>query len=181
MTLPRPLAPLTLLGAALLLACGDRNETPTGLTLDAAAQSASMHSMHGAAVAADPSLDPFTFRAPLNPFRIQQGSEFMIRSNERSDIVIQRSIFAPGAGIWHTHPGPSFIYVIDGDIKLERYTRGEGCRETPVYTAGNTYYEIADQVHRAVVVSQRPAVLLVTRFNIPVNGPITIPAADPGC
>jgi hypothetical protein len=32
-----------------------------------------------------------------------------------------------------------------------------------------------------VVVSATPAVLLVTRFNIPAGAPITVPAADPGC
>lgn len=181
MTPLRRFMPLTLFGALLLLACDEPDATPTGLANDAAVQPADMHAMHGAAVAADPSLDPFTFRAPLDPYRIQQMPEFMIRSTERSDIVIQRSIFAPGAGIWHTHPGPSFVYVIDGEIKLERYTRREGCRQTPVYAPGQAYYEIADQVHRAIVVSKTPAVLLVTRFNIPINGQITIPAADPGC
>jgi quercetin dioxygenase-like cupin family protein len=180
MTPPRFAAPLTVLGVLLLLACGDQEDTPTGL-MQATVQPADMHSMHGAAVAADPSLDPFTFRAPLDPYRIQQMPEFMIRSGERKDIVIQRSIFPSGAGIWHTHPGPSFIYVIDGEIKLERFTPGKGCAQTPVYTPGDAYYEIADQVHRAIVVSSKPAVLLVTRFNIPINGAITIPAADPGC
>jgi hypothetical protein len=29
--------------------------------------------------------------------------------------------------------------------------------------------------------SATPAVLMVTRFNIPVGGAITIPAANPGC
>jgi hypothetical protein len=31
------------------------------------------------------------------------------------------------------------------------------------------------------VVSAEPAVVLATRFNIPVGGLVTIPAADPGC
>jgi quercetin dioxygenase-like cupin family protein len=82
--------------------------------------------------------------------------------------------------MWHTHPGPSFVYVIEGQIKLDRVTK-DGCTETPVFSAGNAYSEGAVEVHRAVVVSSEPAVVLVTRFNIPVGGPITIPAADPGC
>jgi quercetin dioxygenase-like cupin family protein len=82
--------------------------------------------------------------------------------------------------MWHTHPGPSFVYVIEGQIKLERVTK-DGCTETPVFSAGNAYSEVADEVHRAVVVSSEPAVVLVTRFNIPVGGQITKPAADPGC
>jgi quercetin dioxygenase-like cupin family protein len=125
-------------------------------------------------------LEPFTFRAPLDPYKIHQLPDFLMHSKARTDIVVQRSVFAPGPGMWHTHPGPSFIYVIEGQIKLDRFTK-DGCTETPVYGPGNAYSEIADEVHRAVVVSAEPAVVLVTRFNIPVGGPITIPAADPGC
>ena len=125
-------------------------------------------------------LEPFTFRAPLDPYKIQQLPDFQIHSKARTDIVIQRSVFAPGAGMWHTHPGPSFVYVIEGEIKLERSTE-DGCTETPVFRPGNAYSEVADEVHRAVVVSAEPAVVLVTRFNIPVGAAITVPAADPGC
>jgi quercetin dioxygenase-like cupin family protein len=133
---------------------------------------------------ADPAalvLDPFTFRAPLDPYRMHQLPDFMIHSKARTDIVIQRSVFLPGPGMWHTHPGPSFVYVIEGEIKLERFTPKNGCTETPVFGPGNAYFEVADEVHRAVVVSADSAVVLVTRFNIPVGGAITIPAADPGC
>ena len=125
-------------------------------------------------------LEPFTFRAPLDPYKIHQLPDFLMHSKARTDIVIQRSVFAPGAGMWHTHPGPSFVYVIEGEIKVERVTK-DGCTETPVFVAGHAYSEVADEVHRAVVVSAEPAVVLVTRFNIPVGGLITIPAADPGC
>ena len=41
--------------------------------------------------------------------------------------------------------------------------------------------EVANEVHRAVVVSTESAVFLVTRFNIPVGGPFTIPVSEPGC
>jgi quercetin dioxygenase-like cupin family protein len=126
-------------------------------------------------------LTPFTFRAPLDPYHIQQSPDLLMHSNARTDVVIQRSVFAPGAGMWHTHPGPSFIYVIQGELKLERYTRQDGCTETPVYGPGSAYFEVPDQVHRAVVVSSQSAVVMVTRFNIPVGAPFTIPAADPGC
>jgi quercetin dioxygenase-like cupin family protein len=126
-------------------------------------------------------LEPFTFRAPLDPFSIQQLPDFMIHSKATKDIVIQRAVFAPGAGPWHTHPGPSFIYVIEGEIKVERFDKKDGCTESPVHVPGAAYFEVANQVHRAVVVSAEPAVLMVTRFNVPVGQPFTIMAADPGC
>jgi quercetin dioxygenase-like cupin family protein len=135
---------------------------------------------HMTAPVAGVSLEPFTFRAPLDPFRIAQLPDFLIRSKAKTDIVIQQSVFPPGAGMWHTHPGPSFVYVIQGEIRLERVKGGE-CRKTPVRGPGSAYYEIADEVHRAIVVSAEPAVVVATRFNIPVGAPITVPAADPGC
>jgi quercetin dioxygenase-like cupin family protein len=174
---------LALLGATLLLAaCGDAAAPPTAPAEAAGSFAAS----HGATQPATPDValqgaEPFTFRAPLDPYRIQQLPDFMVHSKARTDIVFQRSIFAPGAGPWHTHPGPSFVYVIEGQIKLERFTKADGCVETPVFGPGSSYFEVAEEVHRAVVVSAESAVLLVTRFNIPIGGAITIPAQDPGC
>lgn len=164
----------------LALSCKDHDPGPTG-PLHAADAASSAHSMHGSATVLAADLTPFTFRASLEPYRIHQLPDFLMHSTARKDIVIQRSIFNPGAGPWHTHPGPSFIYVIEGEIKLERHNAKQGCFETPVYRAGEAYSEIADEVHRAVVLSATPAVLLVTRFNIPVGAPLTVPAADPGC
>jgi quercetin dioxygenase-like cupin family protein len=89
----------------------------------------------------------------------------------------RRGIF----GKWHSHPGPSFVYVIEGQVKLEQFTKLDGCTATTVSGPGNAYFEVANQVHRAVVVSGEDAVILVTRFNIPVGKPFTIMAADPGC
>ena len=158
---------LALLAAGGFVACSE----------DAPMAPASMdHSAPVAGVA----LEPFTFRAPLEPYQIHQLPDFLMHSKARTDIVMQRSVFAPGPSMWHTHPGPSFVYVIEGRIKLERATK-EGCIENPVSGPGQVYSEVANEVHRAVVVSAEPAVVLVTRFNIPVGSPITIPAADPGC
>jgi len=142
------------------------------------------HGMAGDHMGGDVStlaLEPFTFRAPLDPFKILQLPDFMIHSNATKDIVIQRAVFAPGAGPWHTHPGPSFIYVIEGELRIDRFNRKDGCTHSPVHIPNTAYFEVANEVHRAVVVSAEPAVLMVTRFNIPVGQPFTIMAADPGC
>jgi quercetin dioxygenase-like cupin family protein len=83
--------------------------------------------------------------------------------------------------MWHTHPGPSFIYVVDGNIKLEKVGQDRGCFETPVYGPGEAYFEVGNQVHRAVVTSSTDAVVIVTRFNVPPGQVFTIPAATPDC
>jgi quercetin dioxygenase-like cupin family protein len=126
-------------------------------------------------------LDPFTFRATLDPYKIHQLPDFMMHSKATTDIVIQRSVFAPGAGPWHTHPGPSFVIVLEGEIKIERFSPKDGCTETQVFQLNDGYFEVANEVHRAVVVSTQSAVILVARFNIPVGGLFTIPVTAPDC
>jgi quercetin dioxygenase-like cupin family protein len=162
-------------GAAwLLVSCSDESTTPT------AVDRASLAVIPLADVSTT-QLDPFTFRAPIDPYQILQLPDFMMRSHTRSDIVMQRSVFVPGAGAWHMHPGPSFVYVIQGQIKLTEYSAKDGCTDTPVRGPGEAYFEEGDHVHRAVVLSSENAVLLVTRFNIPVGGPITISVPAPAC
>jgi hypothetical protein len=53
--------------------------------------------------------------------------------------------------------------------------------DTPIFGTGEAFFEVANEVHRATVVSAESAVLHIVRFNIPVGGPITILAEDPGC
>lgn len=163
----------------LVSACADGSAPPTATNVPAAGPHTMDHMSANFTTAV--AVAPFTVRAPLDPYRIRQLPDFLIHSKATKEIVMQQSVFNPGAGPWHTHPGPSFIYVVEGNIKLVRYNEHDGCHETPVYGPGEAYFEVADEVHRAVVTSQTAAVLLVTRFNIPVGAPITVPAADPGC
>jgi hypothetical protein len=131
-------------------------------------------------VAAAAALDPFTFRAPLRAHHIQQGSNFLIDMKARSDFIIQRSMFT-GTGAWHTHPGLSYAYVIEGRVKLQKFTKEKGCFETRVYNPGDVYIKPPNQLHRAIVVSEEPEWELIVRLNFPIGGPIAVPADDPGC
>jgi quercetin dioxygenase-like cupin family protein len=161
------------LAAGVFVACSEEAPVAPGST----------HGAHGGATDVTTLALPefFTFQAPLDPFKIHQLPDFMIHSKARKDIVMQRSLFPPGATFWHTHPGPSFVGVISGQIKVERFNKKDGCTESPVHLPGDAYFEPPNEVHRAVVVSDEPAVLVVTRFNIPVGQPFTIMADDPGC
>jgi hypothetical protein len=125
-------------------------------------------------------LDAFTFRATLDPYKIHQLPDFMIHSKARSDIIIQRSMFT-GTGAWHTHPGLSYAYVLQGQIKLEKFTKKDGCFETTVYGAGDVYIKPPNELHRAIVVGDEPEWELIVRLNFPVGGPIAIPATAPDC
>jgi len=130
----------------------------------------------------DVSVDPFTYRATIDPYRLLQLPDFMIQQHTRSDIVMQRNVFKPGPGPWHTSPGPSFVYVIQGQLKIQQFSAKEGCIETPVYSAGEVFAHEADLSRRVVVVSSGDAVVLVTRFNIPIGSAPTIPVVPaPTC
>ncbi|HZA25061.1 MAG TPA: hypothetical protein VFA32_21110 [Dehalococcoidia bacterium] len=138
----------------------------------------------GTIVAQDQGPAPFTHRAPLDPYRINQPPDFMVRSRARTDVVMQRLVVPPGDGAWHTHLGPSFLIVTQGQFKLTRFTEKDGCIETEVFGPAEerqALFEVANEVHRPTVLGTEDAVVYITRFNIPVGGAITIPAEDPGC
>jgi quercetin dioxygenase-like cupin family protein len=141
---------------------------------------ATEHTMSASSHVGLQSMDPFTMRAPLEPFRILETPDLMIHSRADTDLVIQRLNFAPGAGGWHTHPGPSFIVVAAGQIKLERYSPKSGCTETQVFEAGDAYFEVANEVHRAVVLSSEDAVLHVARI-IPAGAALSTQMPAPPC
>jgi quercetin dioxygenase-like cupin family protein len=167
--------------AGLTTACNESKDTPTAVRT-ASVATPSLHAMHLSSATVSPSAyTPFTVRGTLAPFKIVQRPDFSIQSNATTDVVMQQALFAPGAGPWHYHPGPSFIYVLQGQIQLERHIEKNICTKTQVFNPGEAYFEVGNQVHRALVVSTDTVVVLVTRFNIPVGAPFTIAATDPGC
>ena len=130
-----------------------------------------------------PSVLPDTFlrRAPIDAFFINQPSDVMIRTHARSDLIIQRLVTPPGPGGWHTHPGPSFGIVEAGEVRITRYSDKTGCVAT-TYRAGDAYYEVANEVHRADVVSTGHAVEYKVRFYTPVGGAFGNPVLNgPTC
>ena len=158
---------------ALLTACKDKVTSP-------AMQGAQGMQEASADIVASQILpEPFTARAPLDPFFINQPSEMMIRANDRRDIAIQRLVTPPGPGSWHIHPGPSFGIVHQGEVMITRYSKKDGCVST-VYGPNQAYFEVAGEVHRATVLGTTTAVEYKARFYTPVGDPFstTVPAPD---
>ena len=159
----------------LLVACTDQVTSPE----DGATQGAS------ASVVTAVVPDNFVIQAPLDPFFINQPGDLMMRSDARTDFAIQRLQVDPGPpGFWHTHPGPTFGIVEQGRVMITRYSKKEGCVSTvygPGEPAGQTYVEVAGEVHRATVLGPVAAVEYKARFYIPLGGALGSPANDPGC
>src|SRR5262249_28004768 len=67
-----------------------------------------------------------------------------------ASVTIVSVSFAPlQAGTWHRHPGPAFVYVIQGTYEL-----GIDHQPTKIYKAGDTFQEPSGCLHR---VSRNPA------------------------
>ena len=150
----------------------------TACSEEAPVAPAMMHDMTGNDAAV--TLEAFTVRAPLDPYSIHQLPDFKIHSKARGDLIIQRSMFT-GTGAWHTHPGLSYAYVLQGQVKLQKFTEKDGCSETRVFGPGEVYIKPPNEIHRAIVVGQDDEWELIVRLNFPEGGPIAFPAADPGC
>ena len=176
---------LTIACATLLLAaCDEPTTSPAGLReADAALATPARGTGASAASALVAAGAPFTVRAPLDPYFINQMPDFMIRSHVRSDLVMQRLVTPPSEGVWHTHPGPSFGIVEQGRVMITRVTR-RGC-VSEVYGPGDpngaAYFEVADEVHRATVLGPTDAVEYKVRFNTPVGAPLSTVVGAPGC
>jgi quercetin dioxygenase-like cupin family protein len=67
-----------------------------------------------------------------------------------SAVTMVEVTFGPGqAGASHRHPGPAFVYVIEGTYEL-----GIDDKPTKIYKAGETFQEPSGCLHR---VSRNPA------------------------
>jgi hypothetical protein len=160
---------------AFFTACRDEVTSPT---LQAAKSPSASLAANLVAIPVLPA--PFTARAALDPFFINQPSEMMLRADERRDFAIQRLVTAPGAGNWHVHPGPSFGIVEQGEVMITRYSKKDGCVST-VYRANDAYFEVAGEVHRATVVGPATAVEYKARFYTPVGAPFSTAVPAPDC
>jgi hypothetical protein len=163
---------ITIACASLLLAACEEPTTSSARTVDAKS-APTTHEIEQAGLTSSLVLgDPFRVNATFEPFFINQAPELMLRSSIPLELVIQRLVTAPGAGAWHTHRGPSFGKVEQGQVMITRYTKQGGCSSV-VYGPGQTYYEVADEIHRATVVGPGDATEYKVRFNTPVGGPLS--------
>src|SRR5262245_49979557 len=70
--------------------------------------------------------------------------------------VVEVTIGPGQAGVPHRHPGPGFVYVLEGEYEL-----GIDDRPTKVFKAGETFYEPTGCLHR---VSKNPSSTGKTRL-----------------
>jgi quercetin dioxygenase-like cupin family protein len=78
-------------------------------------------------------------------FRVKALLEKDLNPYTKEDIVLTvgEITLAPGAtGVRHRHPGPTFVYVLEGAVEIELESA-----PAKVYHAGDSFYEAPRQLH----------------------------------
>lgn len=104
-----------------------------------------------------------------------------LKSKQPLDIVTQSIVIAPGGSTgWHSHPGPVFVTVRAGALKII-YANDKRCEGT-TYTAGQSFVDRGDEnVHVAYSVGPTPVELWATYLVPGAPGdPFRLDAPDPG-
>lgn len=83
-------------------------------------------------------------RGTFDEFKVRsypQGpGDFKAEAKAPTDVVIRQHVYAPGSTTgWHTHPGPVFITVVEGQVTF--YERGDPTCTPHVVSAGHGYVD----------------------------------------
>jgi quercetin dioxygenase-like cupin family protein len=98
----------------------------------------------------------------------------VINIEDPSRMVTIRVTVQPGAQIpWHTHPGPVFVTIAQGELT---YVSADDCVGRQ-YGTGTAFVDPGHgHVHTAYNSGSEGTVFVATFFEAPETGPITIPA-----
>ena len=114
-------------------------------------------------------------------FKVQgEERQEVIHVRDAQETVMQQIVIAPGGSTgWHSHPGPAVALVKAGELTL--YSSEDPTCTGRTYTSGQAFVDSGqDHVHIARNLSQSPAEVWVTYFDVPPGGPFRLDAPDPG-
>ena len=120
----------------------------------------------------------------LERMKVHSDAGIKLRSKHPLDIVTQSISIAPGGSTgWHSHPGPVFVTVRAGALRIvyANDRRDRHCVGT-TYTAGQSFIDRGDEnVHNAYPVGPTPVELWAT-YLVPgaPNAAFRLDAPDPG-
>ncbi len=79
-------------------------------------------------------------RATYDAFDLQSELGFAAQAKSPLDIVVRTHDYAPGSSTgWHSHPGPVFITVIEGEVTF--YEHGDPACTPKVVSKGQGYVD----------------------------------------
>jgi len=126
-------------------------------------------------------------RAPFDPLKIKGKSDIpniwrvKLKTHGTSDFYVIDNTFAANGGTsgWHSHPGPSLIFVVSGTI-TNSMSNGHHCMQQD-YTAGQGFVdEGGDMVHKVTNNGSVPARTIAVQF-LPAGATRRIEADEPNC
>lgn len=93
----------------------------------------------------------------LQTTRAWDGTAYRAYPTGQPEITMARVSVAPHTSFdWHTHPVISAVYIVAGELRLEK----RGVAEPQVYRAGDALADVVDVVHRGHT-GEQPVVMLV--------------------
>jgi quercetin dioxygenase-like cupin family protein len=100
-----------------------------------------------------------------------------LEAERRIDVVVARITWAPGASVgWHTHPGPTVVTVITGELTVtDRHC------DARTFEPGDTFVEEGPPRHLAVNTGDTTTETNVTFFVPRGAEAVTIPVERPWC
>ena len=103
---------------------------------------------------------------------LPEMGEVAIDLADLSHVAVARFTIQPGAQFpWHSHPGPVFVTVTQGELV---YVMADGCSEHP-YPAGTAFVDPGrGHVHSAYNPTDGETVIVATFLEAPADGPLSI-------
>lgn len=119
----------------------------------------------------------FTDRVTLQfRFKLEGDRTRVINSRDPSQTIVAKITVQPGAQFpWHTHPGPVIVNVADGHLT---YVQANDCVHRP-YPEGTAFIDPGGENVHSAYAGPEGAVLVATFFEVPAEGPLTIPVDPP--
>ncbi|MDQ3347103.1 MAG: cupin domain-containing protein [Acidobacteriota bacterium] len=123
-------------------------------------------------------------RATYEPFKVKTAPEALVdfeaKAKSHLDMVVRTHDYAVGGSTgWHTHPGPVFISVIQGEVTF--YEADDPTCTPHVVRAGHGYVDTGSG-HLGRNESGQPAkdvAVIMAPVNLPFRG--ELPAPNPYC
>jgi quercetin dioxygenase-like cupin family protein len=120
----------------------------------------------------------FTYRATLPPLH-SDSNDYKVFQKNSEDIVMRELTIAPGGSSgWHSHPGPTYVVVVQGVDSL--YEANDPTCTAHNYGPNEGFVELAGDVHVSRNEGAVPTVLMVTFMDVPVGGAFRLDAPRPG-
>ena len=116
---------------------------------------------------------------PLTAERtMANGVKLTLGATGAMGVQVQQLTLQPGASEpWHTHPGSGLAIIKSGVI--EDYEQsGTGCKLF-VLNTGDSRFDVGNGAHTLINNGKTPAVVVVTGFAPPGNGPVLVAAHKP--